>query len=156
MNTWFYKIALIVILLFSSSITGASAHIGATGIVKERMDTMSAMGQALGIILDMIKGKTEFDIELALQSANILHDHSIDAANQYPNPTLGNDGEASKAMSIIWKERVEFNRLLNNLQDESKKLIQIIAMNNLTLVRTQFLKVAKTCSACHEKFRNPN
>lgn len=142
-----------LMMIFALSTSGAAAHIGATGVVKERMDTMSAMGKALGVIVDMIKGKTPYNAIEATQSASVLHDHAIDTEKQFPATDQSKNGKHSQALSAIWSERAEFDKLLGNLQIESEKLAQIAAMNNPALVRPQFAEVVEICSACHEKYR---
>ena len=41
------KLTVITAFVFTSAAFGSDAHGGATGIVKERMDAMSAMGKAV-------------------------------------------------------------------------------------------------------------
>ena len=38
-----------------------NSHSGASGVVKERMDAMTDMGDKSKLVADMFKGKTEFD-----------------------------------------------------------------------------------------------
>lgn len=152
----YYKIFAGAMVLFVLSFVGASAHKDATGIIKERMDTMTAMGKSLGVIVDMIKGKTEFDAKLATQSSSALFDHSLNISKQFPDTSESKTGKHTKSMANIWEDRAGFDKLLKALQDESEKLAQISAMNDPKLIRSQFAEVIEICSACHEKYRLPN
>lgn len=59
------------------SITGAAlAHGGATGIVKERMDGMSAMGNAVKVLSEMMRGNVDYDPEVVKENALKIQVHA--------------------------------------------------------------------------------
>ena len=151
----YFHFPFIILLTCSSVMAALSAEHEPVGIVKERIDTMAAMGKSVGVIVDMIKGKTNFDTQLATQAASDILDYSLDASKQFPDTDQSKNGKNSRALPSIWKERADFDLYLSNLQNESELLAQVSAMNQPDLIRPRFAEVVEICSACHEKYRRP-
>jgi cytochrome c556 len=122
-------------------------------IVKQRIATMEAMGKSVGVIVDMIKGKTQFDHHLATQTADEILDFSFKAAKQFTKPDQSaND---TRALPAIWQQKSDFDLYFSDLQDATELLAQVAAMNQPDILRPKFAEVVEICSACHEKFRKP-
>jgi cytochrome c556 len=91
----------------------AFAHSGATGIVKERMDAMSAMGKAVKTISLMMMGESEYDAEVTRQGANLIKSHSGEAMTRlFPDNSLQS---ASVAKTEIWSNWQTFSQLADRL-----------------------------------------
>ncbi len=129
------------------------AHSGAMGVVKERMELMKGMGDAMKTMGAMFKGQADYDSAVVAEKAAYLADH----ANKIPDLTPeGSNENPSEALPIIWQEwdgYVESSELLGT---EGAKLVEI-ANNGAEerAAKIQFAKVSKTCGTCHEKFRKP-
>lgn len=133
-----------------------SAHKGATGIVKQRMDAMSEMGDAMGVMADMVKGKRPLDAEAVQQSTHTLAQHAKQMLDLFPDTHESRNGKGTEALPIIWKDWERFASLTGRLEEEVGSL-QAIAANNLDeqTLRAEFRNTARACSACHDDFRKP-
>ena len=95
-----------------------TAHGGATGIVKERMDLMDDMKGAVKKISAIFKGETEHNPDTIRNAAVVIRDHSGEAMTRlFPQDSLSSHSEAKPA---IWKEWERFNQL----SDRQIKLAQ--------------------------------
>lgn len=151
-------------LLFSVLVIAgqAMAHTGAMGIVKERMDQMSLLGDHAKAVGDMLKGKTSFDILAADAAAQAFVTHGDKIPSLFPDTEDSRESTATEALPAVWKNWDEFVALANKFTDDSKALLTVTSgLSNGTqstdeqsrAVRAVFFKAAKNCSACHERFR---
>ncbi|APX89022.1 hypothetical protein BV394_04170 [Brevirhabdus pacifica] len=94
--------------------TAAGAHNGATGIVKERMEAMGAMGKVMKTLAPMMRGEAKYDAEQVREGARTLRQHSGDEGltRLFPDGTTGKPSEASPA---IWERPEDFARLADRL-----------------------------------------
>ena len=86
-------------LLFTGTLSG---HSGATGIVKERMDSMKAMGDANEVIGDMVKRKLPFDAAEIENLADDLRQHAARIPELFPDTKHSREGSATEAKPKIW------------------------------------------------------
>lgn len=100
--------------LLVAGVAGALAHGGATGIVKERMDAMSAMGDAMKALTAMMRGETGYDAGAVRSNAEVLQEHSGEALTKlFPEGSLQ---MASEARPEIWQNWQEFSDLSAQLE----------------------------------------
>lgn len=100
--------------------TLALAHGSATGVVKERMDLMEGMGDAMEILADMFKGEVPYDAETARSAALEIHDRAGDKIIRlFPENSLH---EPSEALPEIWENWEEFESLALQVVDYSDAL----------------------------------
>jgi cytochrome c556 len=114
------KIITTVVLVFITSIFSqlVMAHGGATGIVKERMDLMDNMKDAVKQLKAVFKGEIEYNPDTIRQSALVIRDHSGEAMTKlFPQGSLKHSSEAKPG---IWQEWDRFTQLANN----QKKIAQ--------------------------------
>jgi cytochrome c556 len=143
-------IASIVLIACMAMVTTVLAHEGATGIVKERMDSMKVMGDASKAIVDMIRGKTTYSDEAVAEYAATINQHSKYITDHYPPGSLQ---DVSEALPVIWERWDEFEKLAQQLESSSAALIETAQNSDQKAVRAQFAKVAKSCKGCHEDYR---
>jgi len=117
---------------------GAFAHSGATGIVKERMDGMMAMGKALGSVADMFKGKTSFDAATVAASAKIVGNHAEKMASLFPGTKASREGSGTEALPAIWDDQAKFSKLIVALEKKYVELASIAATQDQAQVRRTF------------------
>lgn len=92
---------------------GVWAHSGATGVVKERMDGMMAMSEAIKSITPLMRGKTEYDAARVEAFAAVLKTHSGEAMTRlFPE---GTGGKPSVAKPAVWENWQRFVALANRL-----------------------------------------
>lgn len=105
------SIALVVgIGLYSMSVF---AHTGATGIVKQRMDGMSAIGAAHKALTAIFSGKQKYDAQTVRKSAKVIASHAgVEITKLFPKGSIKGPSEA---LPQIWTNWPEFERLANDL-----------------------------------------
>ena len=111
-----------VIAVLSLTLPGlaALAHSGATGGVKERMDGMSVMGDAIKAITPMMRGQVAYDANAVRAFAEAVQNHSGEAMTKlFPE---GSDGKPSEAKPNIWTDWEGFQELADQLHRLSEGL----------------------------------
>lgn len=109
LSVFFLSGALVV-----SGVAAAVAHGGATGIVKERMDAMGAMGKAMKSLSAIMRGETEYDAKAVRKGAEILQSHSGEAlTKQFPEGSIEGPSEAKPE---IWSNWEEFSSISGQLE----------------------------------------
>lgn len=125
------------------------AHSGAAGVVKERMDMMESIKDAMKMIAPMAKGQVEMDEAVIRKGAQMLQQNSGEGlAKAFPKDSIHGPSEALPAIWVKWDI---FSNLNNELHDLSKELEQ--NAGNPELAVTTFKKVAGTCASCHQQFK---
>jgi len=127
-----------------------SAHGGATGVVKERMELMKSMGDRMKEMGDMVKGKVAFDSASIAASAEEIKQAAPDIAHLFPE---GSSHKPSEALPRIWEKRGKFDELTENMILEAGKLNDVAIAGDRRSIMVQFTKLGKTCSSCHTDFR---
>jgi len=100
-------------LMAATAATAALAHSGATGIVKERMDGMSAMGDVVKNIAAMMRGDKPYDAAAVRDGATVIASHSGEAMTRLFPEDSG--GKPSEARPEIWSDWDTFSNLADRL-----------------------------------------
>ena len=142
---------LLAAMLASAAIAlPARSHVGATGVVKERMEVMEALGRQMKAINARIRRKME--------AAAIKKDAAAIATSAAHIPHLYPAGSAhgpTEAKATIWQNFADFERKAKALEEESNKLAATDA-EDFRALELQARAVSRTCSACHESYRMKN
>jgi cytochrome c556 len=144
------KIAGLSAIIVVSATTAVLAHGGAMGIVKERMDLMSAIGKNMKAVAAMVKGETTFDAAVIETSAKSMAEHSTKINALFPK---GSMDKPTEALPTIWEDWDRFAQLSNDLETEATKLGEVATTGDKRAVMMQFAKTGKVCSTCHTDFR---
>lgn len=106
----------------------AWSHGGATGIVKERMDGMSAMSRVVKDLTPMMRGKIEYDAAQVRAAADAMIEHSGEQMTSlFPE---GTGDKPSAALPSVWEDWEEFAALAEELKEYAEG-IKIAADNGL-------------------------
>ena len=160
------RIWLVVVLItFASSI---SAHDGATGIVKERMDSMSRIAEIMKALAGMIKGADPYDeIEVVTLAAELESLAGENLTSLFPEEETQ---AVSAAREEIWDDWSGFEAHAGDLAHYAQGLAfasdnrgdELVnpATVDITLEilaqmppREVFQQITGTCSACHQDYR---
>lgn len=91
----------------------AIAHGGATGIVKERMDLMKAMGDDMTLISDMIHGKKAYDAVAVREAAEAIASRGGNKiVSGFPE---GTGHPPSEALPSVWQQPDRFRLLAEDV-----------------------------------------
>ncbi|MBW7851667.1 MAG: cytochrome c [Rhodospirillales bacterium] len=95
------------------AVSAASAHGGATGVVKERMDQMKAMGESMKTLSRMLQGQAPYDAASVRREAGAIAARGGAALTDlFPEDT---GDPPSEALPSIWREPQRFRRLADDL-----------------------------------------
>jgi cytochrome c556 len=125
----------------------ATAHEGATGVVKERMDAMEDMAKAMKGITQRVKAKRDLgsinaDARTIEQLAQKIPSVFPPGSNQHP----------SGAKPAIWQKWPDFETKARALAVESGKLANT-DVQDAKSIAAQIRAVSQICSSCHEVYR---
>ncbi|WP_223479770.1 c-type cytochrome [Oricola indica] len=143
---------LIAAALIVSAISGtALAHSGATGIVRQRMDLMGEIADRMKDLGAMIRGRENFDPEVAGSAADALAGHAGEMLSLFPEGSAGGTSEARPAIWVDWQE---FEGLAGALEEKASALSSVAQeAESVDEIRLLFADMGRTCSQCHEDFR---
>ena len=161
---------------------GALAHEGATGVVKQRMELMESIGDAMKALTAMMRGKEAYDSERVRALARSIAEHGGERMTTlFPEGSLQHPSEA---LQSVWTDWERFSVLAGQLTDTATALaaaagneraagggmmqtgqgmpdqgmMASMAAPSAEHLATMppdaaFAQLARTCSACHEDFR---
>lgn len=136
--------ALIVLGLAAPSV----AHEGATGIVKERMDAMEALGSLTKSMAEKIKGNRN----LASLTADAREISAV--ADKIPGWFPPGSRQApTEAAPAIWTDLYGFREKAVALKAEADALAALAPSGDPAPIAAQFRTLAAACKSCHEKYR---
>ena len=100
--------------------TTALSHDKATGIVKERLESMGVLGTTMKSILAETQSKTP-NAEILKQAAHTIQDHAGAAmTKRFPEGSLDRPSEAKQE---IWQDWTQFESLALQLDLHAKGLV---------------------------------
>ncbi|MDE0034017.1 MAG: cytochrome c [Deltaproteobacteria bacterium] len=159
-------VAVLVLVLAAGTVY---AHRGATGIVKERMDAMMSLGDAMKALTAMMRGKRPYNVERVRNYATTVARHgSEDMTRLFPEGSLQHPTRAKPA---IWADWEHFSALATELTVYAG-VLKSAAANQRAPGRggttpvdltpeelatmapdAAFERLRRTCSDCHRTFR---
>ena len=153
MRSWI--VALVLCLAAAGLSSLVSAHSGAKGVVKERMDHMGSIAASMKAMGKMFKGAEPFDPDKIRKLSASVSQHGGDAMlSLFPEETLQ---PPSDARPEIWANWTRFSELAHALKSTASAL-----SDGADNTRGQdldgspeklFKAVARTCKACHKDYR---
>ena len=130
-----------------TALRGVTAHEGATGLVKERMDAMEAMAKAMKTITQRVKANR--DLGSIKGDARAIQELAGKITSLFPP---GSTQHPSGAKPAIWQKWSDFDAKAGALAAESDKLAKTDARDAKS-VAAQVRVVSQVCSGCHELYR---
>ena len=144
------KPALLALVLLTASTAGLLAHSGATGIVKERMEAMKAIGGAMKQLGAMAKGEAAFDQAKVMQASKTISGHAAEFDRLFPDTAKSRKSHVSEALPAIWEDKPAFLALAKELRQAASGLEAVTASAGLG---ASMKALGSTCKGCHQKFR---
>lgn len=147
-----YKIFAAILTLFvltlSSNPASVSAHGGAKGIVKERMELMKDIRKAMKSLGAMARDKVPLDSAKVKAAAGRIAQHGQKIPALFPK---GSTKGVTEASPRIWQDFEGFR----NSADEMVAVAREITgqSDNAAALKAAYRKLGKTCSACHKLYR---
>jgi cytochrome c556 len=128
----------------------AVAHQGATGIVKERMDTMSEIARNMKALAAMVKSD-RVDPDAAREIGSRVAEQARLFPTQFPEGSLST---VSEARAEIWTKFDDFRSKSDALAKAAVALAET-APDDLDrgALRQALAAMGQTCKSCHESYR---
>jgi cytochrome c556 len=136
------------VLSLSVDPASVSAHSGAKGIVKERMELMKDIGKAMKSLGAMARGKAPLDSAKVKEAAGSIARHGQKIPTLFPK---GSSKGVTEAGPRIWQDPEGFRKSA----DEMVAVARDIAgqSENAAALKATYHRLGKTCSACHKLYR---
>ncbi len=142
----------VAILLLAANLAGSAvfAHEGATGVVKQRMDTMKRLGKKMKTLKPLVQNAYDFDAERVASLAQEIQAISDQVEPGFPE---GSNQHPSEALPVIWEDWDRFTDLILQMRVASARLGEIATDGDQRSAWQQFKVLGKTCRSCHTDFR---
>lgn len=102
----------------------ASAHPGATGVVRERMDGMMAMERAVRDLTPIMRGQVAYDRQAVIDAAAVIQSHSGETMTTlFPE---GSDTAVSAARPEVWENWEDFEALAMRMEVVASALAEAV------------------------------
>ncbi|MEM7192469.1 MAG: cytochrome c [Pseudomonadota bacterium] len=126
-----------------------TAHVGATGVVKERMDLMEVQKNAMRVLGAMAKGKAPFDAPKAAAAAEEIEVTATEITGLFPEGSLKHPSEAT---AEIWTQWDKFTADADTLEKAAAALKAALE-GDAAEWQGKFKQVIDACKTCHKTFR---
>src|SRR5262245_47915340 len=133
-------------LVLPASSHKEKGHGHATGVVRERMELMEALGKRMKAINARIKDKRQ--LSAIKDDARTIAESALHMVHLFPP---GSTQHPTEAKATIWQNFADFERKAKALEEESAKLAKT-SDNDFTALAAQVRAVSQTCSSCHEAY----
>ena len=126
------------------------AHMGAKGIVKERMQLMKSYAASMKSINVELRDMASVNYILINAEANKIAESSQTIMGLFPP---GSGSGVSEASPKIWQKPEDFKKIIEDLKKAARKLAQSTGTSVPKLVIENFRALSGTCKNCHQKYR---
>jgi cytochrome c556 len=126
------------------------AHMGAKGVVKERMQLMKSYAASMKKINKELRARTSVNYVLIKLEANDIVGRSQKVMELFPP---GSGGGMSEASPKIWQQPGDFKKIVEELNQAAQRLAQATSTGEPNLVIEKFRALGGTCKKCHQKYR---
>lgn len=140
-------IGLLLVLVFAN----VYGHGGATGIVKERMDSMVSLKEAMKSLNTMINKRQDYNVDKIKEYADLIAKNSGEhMIKMFPEGSLYSPSEAKPE---LWDEWEVFTKMANDLEVLAKNLRDSATPSPSKATEKLFKSIRGNCSDCHDKYR---
>jgi cytochrome c556 len=126
---------------------GTMTHVGATGIIKERMDFFKRSKDNMKAINMHLR---DGDYRAIVPLAEDIRDWSSKMPNYFPQ---GSDGKPSEAAPEIWTDFDGFTQAARNHYEAADTLVSAAKSENAGDIAKAFKATAATCKSYHKSYR---
>ena len=145
---------IVVCLALVASITGiAYGQFARTDdAIKYRQAVMFLIGQHVGRMAAVVKGKQPHNREDFVQNAAL-----VETLSRLPWDAFlvaGSDKGDTKMRSEVLENQDKFKQAAQNMEIEVAKLVSAARSGDFNVIQVQFGAVGKSCKECHEQFRS--
>ena len=136
-----------------STIGGAYAQFARTDdAIKYRQAVMFIIGQHMGRMAAVVKGKQPYNREDFAQNATL-----VETLSKLPWDAFlvaGSDKGDTKMRSEALRNQDKFKQATQNMETQVAKLVGAAKSGDFNVIQEQFGAVGRSCKECHEQFRS--
>ena len=119
--------------------------------VTERQNHMSTLGDNIRIVARFVRSG-EGDMETVAEAARTMDEAAADLPALFPEGT-GVGVSDSEALPVIWENWSAFTEVAQSAEQEITALADAAESGDPDAIRAQFARVGRSCSACHDTYR---
>jgi cytochrome c556 len=128
----------------------AAVAIAAGDPIKERQSLMKGNGDAMKVVMPMLKGEKPYDAKAAAEAMKSIAGSLDKFVTLFP---AGSEtGGDTAAKPEIWTSKNDFDALAKATKEGAAKA-ETAAAGGLDSLKTAMGAVGKGCKGCHEKYR---
>lgn len=120
--------------------------------VKKRQELMKANGDAMKVVVPMIKGEKPYDSEAAAKAMSTVSGSIDEFVTLFPDDSKPASGAKTYAKPEVWDDKANFDSKAGDAKEATAKAAEA-ASGGLDSFKTAFGAVGQSCKACHEKYR---
>jgi len=139
------SVVIIIIFCFSAV---SEAHKGATGVVKERMDSFKKSQQDIKALYASIRGGNLDEIKTYSMS---LAEWAAVMPEYFPE---GSGGGVSDASVKIWEDFDGFKEAAKKFEVAALSVVEAANLSDIDAIMAAASTVGNSCKSCHRKFKN--
>ena len=140
--------AFAVVAVFSATVVAQDMR--PDRAIKYRQGIMQAQGWQMGVLSRMAKGEIPYNKDQAVRAATFVNELSKMSWEGFvPVSDSGN----TKARPDVWKDKAKFDRLAQEMQSETPKLVAAANSGDVAQLRAAVGAVGKACNNCHDDFQ---
>ena len=116
--------------------------------VMARMMNMSDMAESMEVVVNMVRGQSAFDADLALEALVQLTAHAEATNELFIDPATD---PKSEALPAIWDNYADFTARAQATQDSAQAAQR--ALSSLETLAPAVQAIGATCAGCHDLYR---
>lgn len=137
--------------LLSSGLAFAASHSNTVADpIASRKAEMKTVGDAMGTLVKMAKGKMDFDAAAALASLKTMNEVTKGFGELFPDGSQ--TGGKTTAAPAIWSDTAGFTKAIAKFETDSSTAIANAPTDQASIGATLGL-VGSNCKGCHQSYR---
>lgn len=140
--------SLMVGVALVAALATAGAALAAADLGKQREADMKTIGGSVGLVFNMVQGKTDFDAAKAKAALEKVAATATEFPTLFPAGSENADGRASPA---IWKDKADFEAHAAKLASDATAAAA--ASGSLDTLKPALETLAANCAGCHKLYR---
>jgi cytochrome c556 len=150
MRKW-KMVPICVVVLVAMSGASLAGFANPEEAIRYRKAVMTIIGNHFGNLAAVVKGRKPYDKKDVEQNAGVIRTMSDLSWQAVMEPGSEKGDTTLKASAMQEKEK--FMAIARQFEKASQKLADAAENGDLKAVKAQFGEVAKSCKACHSKYR---
>jgi cytochrome c556 len=142
-----FKIALLTACALA---LGTAVAMSASDPIAARKAMMKNTGEAMKVIVPMVKGEAEYDAVKAELAVRVINSTANGITSMFPEDSK--TGGETTAAPAIWEKMADFDATGDKFATDSAAAVAA-APQGLDAFKTAFGTMAGNCKACHDGFR---